>query len=378
MNGFLKCYKVKITALAPIHVGSGQKIGKKEYIYMPWNQNVIVPEIEKMYADIRRKGLEEEFAGYMMDAGLKGPSLSQWLKRHGMKEADYERWKKYKMEAGEAFVRQEARPKEIVTFIKDAYGMPYVPGSSLKGMIRTALIARELLHHPEKYERIRRNISLASTQRKKRKEYLSEETSRLEQQIFYLLGRDEKKLGSVVNDILAGIHVGDSDPISVKNLALCQKIDYTLDGKEKPLPILRECLIPGTEICFDVSIDTSLLGEKRFPYQMKEIIEALNEIQTLSYCYFYSRFHRGSSEKDIVWLGGGCGFLSKTVVYALFGNEAVPIVDNIFKNTLGRQYENHKHMKDKGLKLAPHACKCTRYQGILYDMGMGRIEYEEV
>ena len=126
MNGFLKCYKVKITALAPIHVGSGQKIGKKEYIYMPWNQNVIVPEIEKMYADIRRKGLEEEFAGYMMDAGLKGPSLSQWLKRHGMKEADYERWKKYKMEAGEAFVRQEARPKEIVTFIKDAYGMPYV------------------------------------------------------------------------------------------------------------------------------------------------------------------------------------------------------------------------------------------------------------
>ena len=65
-----------------------------------------------------------------------------------MKETDYERWKKYKMEAGEAFVRQEARPKEIVTFIKDTYGMPYVPGSSLKGMFRTALIARELLNHP--------------------------------------------------------------------------------------------------------------------------------------------------------------------------------------------------------------------------------------
>lgn len=378
MNGFLKCYKVKITALAPIHIGSGQKIGKKEYIYMPWNHNVIVPEIEKMYADIRKKGQEKAFVSYMMDAEPRGPSLSQWLQRHGMKEADYERWKKYKMDAGEAFVRQEARPKEIEAFIKDAYGMPYVPGSSLKGMFRTALISGELLHHPEKYEKIRRNIAQTSTQWEKRTKYLSAETNRLEQQILFLLERDEKKAGSAVNDILAGIHVGDSNPISVNNLTLCQKIDYTLGGKERPLPLLRECLIPGTEICFDVSIDTSLLGGRKFPYQMEEIIEALNDMQALSYRYFYSRFHRGSSEKNIVWLGGGCGFLSKTVIYPLFENAAVPIVDNIFKNTLGKQYEGHKHMKDKGLKIAPHVCKCTRYQGSLYDMGMGRIEYEEV
>ena len=79
MNGFLKCYKVKITALAPIHVGSGQKIGKKEYIYMPWKKNVIVPEIEKMYADIQKKGQGEAFVSYMMDAGAKAPALSQWL-----------------------------------------------------------------------------------------------------------------------------------------------------------------------------------------------------------------------------------------------------------------------------------------------------------
>ena len=58
------------------------------------------------------------------------------------------------MDAGEAFAnRESAPPKEIDTFVKDAYGMPYVPGSSIKGMIRTALISWEIQRNPEKYEK---------------------------------------------------------------------------------------------------------------------------------------------------------------------------------------------------------------------------------
>ena len=51
---------------------------------------------------------------------------------------------------------------------------------------------------------------------------------------------------------------------------------------------------------------------------------------------------------------------------------------NVFKNTLGKNYVVHKHTKDLQLKLAPHVCKCTKYQGKLYHMGMGRIEFEEI
>lgn len=32
MEEFIKKYEVKIKALSPIHVGNGEKIGKKEYI----------------------------------------------------------------------------------------------------------------------------------------------------------------------------------------------------------------------------------------------------------------------------------------------------------------------------------------------------------
>ena len=54
------------------------------------------------------------------------------------------------------------------------------------------------------------------------------------------------------------------------------------------------------------------------------------------------------------------------------------VVDYIYRNTLGPSYGKHKHTKDLGLKIAPHVCKCTRYRGKLYDMGMGRIEYQKL
>ena len=88
------------------------------------------------------------------------------------------------------------------------------------------------------------------------------------------------------------------------------------------------------------------------------------------------RFHRGTKEKGTVWLGGGCGFSTKSVLYPMFGRKAVRIIDQVYRNTLPpKVYSQHKHAKDVGLGVAPHVCKCTKYQGKLYDMGMGRIEF---
>lgn len=372
MQKFLKCYKMKIGVLSPIYIGSGEKIGKKEYIYMPWNHHVIIPDVDKMYGDIRRRGWENEFTDFLMDSRNGQLPLSMWLSQKKLCGDDYISWKKYEMDAGEAFVDRASRPKEIEAFVKDAYGLPYVPGSSIKGMIRTMLLVWEIQKNPEAFRQICQEIKTNSQNRASRKSCMSREVAKLEQQILYKLSRDEKKKQNAVNDCLSGLHIGDSAPIELKRLTLSQKIDYTLDGKQKPLPLLRETLIPGTEICFDVSIDTNLCD-----YSMDDILEAARVFQQVCNKYFYERFHRPIKAENAVFLGGGCGFLSKTVLYALFGQDAVYIVDNIFKNTLGRQYDVHQHHKDIELKIAPHVCKCTMYHGKLYDVGIGQISYEE-
>lgn len=87
MNNFLKHYRLKIHTLSPVAVGSGEKIGKKEYIYLPAKKRALVPDIEKMYADLCRKGLGESYLRYMLDKNAR--DLGKWLKEQGFSENDY-------------------------------------------------------------------------------------------------------------------------------------------------------------------------------------------------------------------------------------------------------------------------------------------------
>ena len=364
----LKHHTVKIEALSPIFIGSGEKIGKKEYIYLPWDHRVIIPDINKIYTAIQRKGHGRQFEEYMLKNSQD--ALGVWLKKMGYQKKDYEAWKRYELEAGDAFLTAAARSKEIMAFIKDPYGLPYVPGSSIKGMFRTALLAWEVKKNPPAFGQIKEDIR-NNAGRGGRNTVLTRETQQMEEKAFHTLdrGKDIQKKNAVCCN-LAGLVVGDSRPVSTEQLVLTQKVDYSLDREEKPLPILREALIPGTDICFDVTIDTSVC-----PYSMEDILEALEYFQKICYAGFYKRFRRGSNEESVVWLGGGAGFLSKTVLYPVFGAEAYRITNSVFRATLPpKVYEEHKHRKDLDLKLSPHTCKCTRYRGELYDMGMGRIE----
>lgn len=369
MKDYLKNYKMQIKTLSPIYIGSGVKLGTKEYIYMPWNHEVIIPDMQIMFLAIQKKGLISEFTDFMMDSRQNTTTLSMWLKEHQFKSVDYEQWKLYKMDAGEAFLNPKARPKELETFVKDTYGMPYVPGSSIKGMLRTAIIAWELHRSPDKYNDVREEIKSASSIRAGRNMYLARETKMLEQKVLFILNNDQKNKGNAVNDCLSGLHIGDSEPIKVNQLTLSQKIDYMIDGNQKALPLLRETLIPGTEINFEITIDTTVC-----PYDIDDIFEALQYFKKVCNEYFYRRFNREINDDNAVFIGGGCGFLSKTVIYSLFESDAVKVVDNIFKNTLNDKiYKEHKHYKNLQLHIAPHVCKCTKYKGELYDMGVGSI-----
>ena len=139
MQQFLKHYRVKIRVLSPIHIGSGEKIKKKEYIYMPWNHRVIIPNVEKMYEDVCARGWEKEFTSFLMDSRNGEMPLSTWLAQKKLREADYEAWKLYEMDAGEAFVDRTSRPKEIDAFVKDAYGLPYAGSSDIFKNITTPI-----------------------------------------------------------------------------------------------------------------------------------------------------------------------------------------------------------------------------------------------
>lgn len=157
---------------------------------------------------------------------------------------------------------------------------------------------------------------------------------------------------------MAGFIVSDSEPLSVEDLTLAQKVDVHVKKGAKNLPSVRECLKPGTDIVFTVTIDTSIC-----PYTKQDIIESINYFDDNYNKYFVEPFTAVEYIGDgSVFLGGGSGYASKTAVYPLYDGEdseqTVRIVQQIMVNTTTfdkRTRRNlHKHEDDYAFMVFLH------------------------
>lgn len=374
MNNYLKSYDATITALSPIHVGSGNLLLKKEYIFDKQKNVVMVLNPAKFYDVMVKMRMEKQFQDFMFDSTQK--DLSWWLRNNGIPYDKCMRAVDYILDSGDTIMYKKGSGafsvKGISVFSRDAYNLPYVPGSSIKGMLRTALLSYLISIDGPRFSKIHNRICntnyATDYNRKPNKKFINHKTADIENVAFNTLAKSEKPWDAV-NSVMAGLRVSDSDVISNESLTLSQKIDLNLRDKELELPLLRESLKPGTEVRFRITIDTSV-----FPFTMEDILSALNMHNSLMNDYFYSKFKRSNNDENIVWLGGGVGMPSKTVIEALCREKSLD-VDNVLGN---KTYRMHKHYQDKDLGISPHVCKCTRYNGQLYNMGMGRFEATEI
>lgn len=365
---YLKTYKIIINTLSPLFIGSGESIGKKEYVFHKFNNKVLIPDLHKLYKGLKELNLLREYEKYLLHDGR---DLFAWFRANNVDNKDYQQWMKYSLDSGDA-VFEDRGKKEIQLFIKDSYGCPYIPGSSLKGAIRTILLSDAILKNNNQYSTVKRNIKNA---RYNGKRYLNNEVKNIESQGFNTLERKKDKPDDAVNDSLTGIRISDSKPLSVNNLVLCQKIDVAVDGSENKLNTLRESLKPNTNIEFVLTIDTQLCK-----YTVEDILDAVNNFYQCYYGAFLKAFRIPTSNmKNLLYLGGGSGYVSKTISYPLYGkDEGVKVVSDIIQNTLHPKVKKeHKHDRDVLLGVSPHMLKCTRYNNHLYEMGLCSFEIIE-
>lgn len=373
-----KYYKIKLKTIGPIFIGSGAKLSKKEYIYNPFDKEkkVVIPDFIKMYKDIKANRHEKEFQKFIMS---ENKDLYKWLKDYKYDEKDYSKWTKYVLDCGDAILKK-GETIEVLSFVKDSYNLPYVPGSSLKGMLRTILLENDILKN-DKYGRYAENVKKDSRNESvRRKQYLSNNIIDIEAECYNSLEKNKKDKEDAVNDIMSGVIISDSKPLRLDDLVLCQKCDMNIKGNIKNLPVLRECIKPGVTIEFDMEIKNETGITKDI------IMEAVNNFDDIYYKYVISKYP--NTRKPIantVWLGGGVGFHSKTIINALFSNydDAFQVTDNIMYKMLSNKkdyknlYKKHHHYLDKYNKVSPHIFKVTKYNGITYQMGCSQIEILE-
>lgn len=366
MNIFLKHYELNLTVEGPVFIGDGNEIKKNEYILDEKRRCVTIPKPEKMFSYMEQKGLQEKFE----DCILKGSNLKVWLDEYKIPQEERDSWTAYTLGSKE-IVAWDLRNKGIRTFIKDPYGYPYVPGSSVKGALRNILMCLAIEQEPEKYRNIKTGIVKEAERKKEKKKYLDKPAEELENICFRTLRRNQEDRWNAVNDKLSGVRIADSSSISLDQMILCQKIDAK-KGKRanrNGLPIMRECLKPGTGICLPITID-EMCGVKK-----TDILEGIKKFSQLYYEVFLKYFSDiERPEENTLWIGGGTGFITKTVVYSLLGYEqGVKTTARILETLTPRK---HKHEKDVGQGVSPHICKMTKYQEEIMQMGNVKVELD--
>ena len=353
MKKFLKNYEFTLTVKGPVHIGDGKTLTKVDYFF--YKDRIYFPNLYKMFLYIKQMHLTSDYESFMYSARN---DLTYWLNDKRIISAVAEKCTDYSI----SLVGSSAsKPRNLSTFVKGPYGNPYIPGSSLKGLIRTLLLAKEIVDNPDDYAEIERDIRRGiRNPRANKNNMLNRESSTLEEIAFHKLNCSDKRKNAV-NDVFKGLIVSDSQPLSTNDLIVTEKIDYNVVGNEKPLPLYRESLVPNTQVKFNIAIDTSI-----FNYTIDDILQAVKLFAENYYTYFSSNF-RGIKKptSNTVWLGGGAGYVSKTIMYNLFGDDAYNIVSSVLNVTA----KQHHHDKDTKKGVSPVTVKLTKYNNTLCHYG---------
>lgn len=366
MNSYLKHYKMRLHTLAPVFIGSGETITKKEYIFK--NNKIYILDLPKLFELINKRNLTDSYMKFVLNGNGQRNSrftetLASWLDKNNIK--NYDDVTAYVLN-GVRNIEEKKSLKGIQLFIKNAYNEPYIPGSSIKGLLRTVLMWNSVKKNygTTVIGKLRKEAEVRTKQSDSRsiKKKVGVVSDSLEKLMF------TKKKDDDEWSIMRGLIVGDSIPVSRDDLVLCEKIDINTNGDEKTPNIFRECIKPGVDIEFDLTIDSRI-----FPCRIEDIIKQINIYSKDYYNIVTCSFEDREKEDGEIFIGGGAGYFSKTVSYALFNmNERYSSVNFVRDFMVKTTNPKHGHRNDRDI--SPHMQKCTVDDGELYNMGQCRIE----
>ena len=284
-----RTFQFTLLAMAPIHTGSGDKYTSREFIYE--DGYFYFPDMGKFYNRMVEKGYDQKFERFLQErkASASNNRLISFLEDNRISDRDFGGYRI--KETGFETEKNNIDSKlgtinEVSKFMRDSYGNPYIPGSSLKGAIRTILMNTNPDWNNENVVKDKKeNKSLIPWGAKKGQNY---------------------------DDLFNAIRVSDSKPFSNESLILVQKWDCSAKTSlAKPLPLYREALTPGKIINFKITTTTKEAGE---------LIEKLGEKAFEFYndykIFFLKDFPENKIQPNIqypIYLGAGSGVWTKTI-----------------------------------------------------------------
>jgi CRISPR-associated protein Csm5 len=230
-------YRLEIEVLSPVHIGSGRPDLMEDLDYVKARRIYVIDQ-ERMFNELPPDRLAR---------AEEATPLSRLLTAD-----EYAKFARYALNDPTG----GGRVPRIREHIKDVYGRPYIPGSSLKGAIRTALAWGMLDQRegPVRSRELGRNPRFADDP--------------LEAEFFGHRRRRKDRVDPN-RDLLRAMHVSDSEGVPLQNnLELTQVVLYSLSGppaearlesKGEAWRFFVETLRSGARLEFVLRLDEFLL-----------------------------------------------------------------------------------------------------------------------
>lgn len=378
MSGQIVRQEYELTCIAPVHVGSGQKLKSFEYLYDRRKDEVAFLNESKWIALLAQHDLMDTFADAVMSGAFLRQSIREWLLDHQIKEGELRSIILRRAASAPLITKERGRTKlnDIVAQTTLADGRPYIPGSTIKGALRTGILYHAIRRDPARFRSTWQETLRSLREPLKDQKKISDRMmSRVEQTILHTLClSDDVKTGDAVSSAMRGLRVSDAVG-TVRDTVVLQKVDATTKKKRQgenvsELPLFRECIPAGAKLRFAVTADLSMLETTG----LRSLDEALAGVRAYTadglrlqekvFGKKYPALFAAAKNADAL-LGGGTGFLSKTLVYALAGSDEeahtfiASYLDAAFqtRNRQTRRREPAHRHKELDEKISPRTLK---------------------
>lgn len=375
--------KMCLKVVTPVNISDGIVLGAKDYLYDSRRQKVFFLNLHQWHMFIYKHMLLEKYESYLANFRDK-QSLLEWLQMQGYDIDDVRTVIISEAQATVNLMDNEKKKtlNDINRHIQQPDGSLYVPGSSIKGVFRTAILYSLLQKRQDIKVKYWRQIQekISSNYFKPYRDF-NKLISDLENELLHTLRLVDGNIRSnnAVCSAMRGLQVSDTYASRNVQTAILQKVDGGFDkfGKASPkkLPIFRECMLPEAELFFDVKIEKAVMntiGINSVDDLLKathSFFAAVTDLLQQAFEKEYQEAFQGVAAGNI-FLGGNTGFLSKTLLAMLAPDKDT--AKNTIKVLLDKSFKNHKHLlRDK--VIAPRTLKCTNYNGKLMLMGVAEV-----
>ncbi len=230
---------MKLEVLTPTHIGSGDRYLAIDFVIK--GNRVIFIDSMRFFEEIEKEGLDAVEVARKIGSGSS--SVEDYIR-------DLSSVKMHEV----SLIGRPSKKKEILMHIKSR-GKPYIPGSSIKGAIRTVLLWKAVKEDRSLLEEVIYQIkNVLRGKRYLDRKDLTRLDDKLEEKVFRRAKLEGTKEGDPKNDLLRVLRVGDS---SFFDSCSVYQINFLGMGR---FSVLAECIDSEQTAEIEIDVDNFTLG----------------------------------------------------------------------------------------------------------------------